>query len=284
VTGEAEFRVASAGYFRALGIPLVRGRLFDEHDGPDAPHAAVISASLARQRWPGVDPLGRKVEFGNMDGDLRLFTIVGIVGDVRETGLDMAPRPTFYGGFRQRPRATSAFTYLIRAEGDPKALATAARRVVSDLDPEVPPRVRTLAALRSDSVADRRFTLGLVAAFSASALLLAGLGLYGVSAFAVARRTREIGVRMALGARPAQVMRMVLVQGARPALVGSALGLVLALGLSRFMGSLLYGVAPADPPSLVGAALVIGSAAFLACLVPARRATRIDPMTALRCD
>jgi putative ABC transport system permease protein len=284
VTGEAEFRVASRGYFEALGIPLVHGRLFDEHDGPDAPHAAVISASLARQRWPGQDPLGRQVEFGNMDGDLRLFTVVGVVGDVREAGLDVAPRPTFYGDYRQRPRVTSAFTYLIRASGDPAALAAAARRVVTQLDPEVPPRVRTLAALRSDSVADRRFSLGLLAAFSASALLLAGLGLYGVSAFAVARRTREIGVRMALGARPGQVMRMVLVQGARPALAGAVVGLLLAVGLARFMGSLLYDVAPADPVSLLGAALVIASAAFLACLVPARRATRIDPMIALRCD
>jgi putative ABC transport system permease protein len=284
LVGEAEFRVASAGYFRALGIPLVRGRLFDEHDGPDASHAAVISASLARQRWPNADPLGRQVEFGNMDGDLRLFTIVGIVGDVRDAGLDTPARPTFYGDFRQRPRVTSDFTYFVRADGDPLALAAAARRVVTDLDPQVPPRLRTLAALRSESVADRRFTLGLLAVFGAAALLLAGLGLYGVSSFAVALRTREIGVRMALGARPGQVMRMVLAQGARPALVGAGVGLALALGLSRFMGSLVYGIAPADPVSVVGAALVFGAAAFLACLVPARRATRIDPMAALRCD
>jgi putative ABC transport system permease protein len=284
VAGEAEFRVASRGYFEALGIPLLAGRLFDAHDGPDTPHVAVISNSLARQRWPRGDALGRRIEFGNMDGDLRLFTIVGVVGDVREAGLDAAPRPTFYGDFRQRPRKTSDFTYLVRASSDPAVLAAAARRVVTELDPEVPPRVRTLASLRSASMADRRFTLGLLAAFSAAALLLAGLGLYGVSSFAVARRTREIGVRMALGAGRGRLVRMVLAQGMRPALLGAGIGLVGALGLARFLRSLLYGVAAADPLSLAAAAVVIGSAAFLACLAPARRATRIDPMAALRCD
>jgi predicted permease len=283
-TGEAEFRIASEGYFRALGIPLLKGRLFDDRDGPDSPHAALISASLARQKWPHADPLGEQIEFGNMDGDLRLFTIVGIVGDVRDAGLDADPRPTFYGDYRQRPHTTAAFTYVLRGEGDPAALATAARRIVTELDPEVPPRVRTLETLRADSVADRRFTLDLLATFGGSALVLAALGLYGVTAYAVARRTREIGVRMALGAHPRQVVRLLVSEGTRPVLVGTGIGLLLAAGLARFMRSLLYGVASADPLSFAAAVLVLGTVALLACLVPARRAARIDPMVALRCD
>lgn len=284
LTGQAEFRIASEGYFRALAIPLLQGRLFDERDGPEAPHAALINASLARQRWPNANPLGKQVEFGNMDGDLRLFTIVGVVGDVREAGLDTEPRPTFYGDYRQRPGKTVAFTYVMRAEADPAALAASARRVVTELDPEVPPRVRTLEAVRAASVADRRLTLGLLGSFGASALLLAGLGLYGVTAYAVARRTREMGIRMALGAQPGQVVRLVVSEGTRPVLLGAGLGLLLAVGLSRFMQGLLYGVPPGDPLSFAAAALVLGAVAFLACLVPARRAARVDPMVALRTD
>ncbi len=284
LTGEAEFRIASDGFFSTLAIPLLKGRLFDGRDGPESPHAALISASLARQKWPNEDPLGKQVEFGNMDGDLRLFTIVGVVGDVREAGLDTEPRPTLYGDYRQRPGKTVAFTYVMRAEGDAAALAASARRVVTELDPEVPPRVRTLEAVRAASVADRRLTLGLLGSFGASALLLAGLGLYGVTAYAVARRTREMGIRMALGAEPRQVVRLVVSEGTRPVLLGAGLGLLLALGLSRFMQGLLYGVAPADPLSFAAAALVLGTVALLACLVPARRAARVEPMTALRTD
>jgi putative ABC transport system permease protein len=284
LTGEAEFRIASAGFFRALDIPLLKGRLFDERDGPEAPHVALISASLARQKWPSEDPLGKLVEFGNMDGDVRLFTIVGMVGDVREAGPDRAPRPTLYGEYRQRPRSTSTFTYLLRAEGDPTALAAAARRVLAELDPEVPPRVRTLEAVRAASVADRRFTLGLLGTFGASALLLAALGLYGVTAYAVARRTREMGIRIALGAPPRQVVRLVVGEGTRPVLAGAVIGLILAFVLSRFMKGLLYGIAPGDPWTFAAAAVVLGIVAFLACLVPARRAARVDPMVALRAD
>ena len=283
-TGEAEFRVASGGFFRALGIPLLKGRLFDERDGPEAPHVALISASLARRRWPSEDPLGKLIEFGNMDGDVRVFTIVGIVGDVREAGLDQAPRPTLYGDYRQRPRTAAAFTYLLRATGDPAALAASARRVVSDRNPEVPPRVRTLEAVRSASVADRRFTLGLLGTFGASALLLATVGLYGVTAYAVARRTREMGIRIALGAPPRQVVRLVVGEATRPVLGGAVVGVLLALGLSRFMKGLLYGVAAGDPATFAGAAAVLGVVAFAACLVPARRAARVDPMVALRAD
>src|SRR5690606_35976429 len=139
-TGSAEYRVASEGYFRAMGIPLIRGRLFDERDGPDAPHAAVISRSLAEGRWPGEDPIGKVIEFGNMDGDLRPFTVVGIVGDVRERGIDAEPQPTLYGHHRQRTAASSGFSIVVAAPGDAAPVVAAARGLVRELDPGVPPR------------------------------------------------------------------------------------------------------------------------------------------------
>jgi predicted permease len=284
LTGEAEFRVASPGYFRALGIPLLRGRLFGEADGPDTPHVAVISESLARRRWPDEDPLGRHVEFGNMDGDLRLFTIVGVVGDVREAGLDREPRPTFYAFYRQRPRAAASPSFVVRADGPPAPLVSAARRLVRELDPELPPRFRTIEEIRAASLADRRFTLLLLGAFGTAALLLAALGIYGVTSYSVARRTREVGIRMALGARPAEVLGLVLGEGVRPVAAGAGLGILAALALSRLMSSHLFGVAPGDPATLAGVAALLALVALLACLAPARRAIRADPIVALRAE
>jgi putative ABC transport system permease protein len=284
LVGEAEFRIASEGYFRALGIRLVRGRLFGESDSAETPHVAVISESLARRRWPNEDPIGRHVEFGNMDGDLRLFTIVGIVGDLHEAGLDAEPRPTFYGYCRQRPGATSSFTFVVYADGNPVALASSARRIVRALDPEVPPRFRTIEEIRATSLADRRFTLWLLGAFGLAALLLATMGIYSVTLYSVARRTREVGIRMALGAEPREVRRLILIEGARPVVAGGVLGVLAAMALSRLMASLLFGVSPGDPGTIVGVALLLGLVALAACLIPARRATRVDPLVALRSE
>jgi ABC-type antimicrobial peptide transport system permease subunit len=219
-----------------------------------------------------------------MDGDLRLFTVVGVVGDVREDGLDAAPQPTFYGNYRQRPAVTSSFAYVIQGEGHVQSLAAAARAVLHEVDPEVPPRIRTLVEIRSASLADRRFNLGLLGAFGLSALVLAGLGLYGVTSYAVARRTREIGVRMALGAQPSRVLALVVADGLRPVLAGAAVGILLALALGRLLRSLLFGVGPADPLSIGLAAFVLGASALLAALLPARRAARVDPLIALRAE
>ncbi|HEY6549455.1 MAG TPA: ABC transporter permease, partial [Vicinamibacteria bacterium] len=219
-TGDADFLVASEGYFHALGIPLKAGRLFEANDGPDAPHVAVVSEAFARGRWFREGALGHRIQFGNMDGDLRPFTIVGVVGDVRGAALEKAPRPALYASHRQRPRAAARVSFVIHAEGDPGTLTAAARQIVRELDPEVPPRFRTIAELRAASVADRRLTLGLLAAFSLSALTLAALGIYGVASYAVARRTREVGIRMALGAAPGQVLRMVLTESGRPVAAG----------------------------------------------------------------
>jgi predicted permease len=284
-TGGAIFRVASEGYFAALGIPLTAGRLFEPQDGPDAPHVAVVSESFAKQRFFAQGgAIGRRIQFGNMDGDQRVFTIVGVVGDVREAALDRAPRPILYASHRQRPRVAARASFVVHAEGDTTALVAAARRVLRELDPEVPPRFRTVAEVRAASVSDRRSTLALVAAFGVSALALAALGIYGVASYAVARRTREVGIRMAIGAQPGQVLRMVLAESGRPVLLGALAGLGLALALGRFLATLLFEVRPADPATILGVALLLGATALLAGLVPARRATRVDPAVALRTD
>ncbi len=189
--GNADFCIASGDYFNILGIPLVRGRYFNDGDGPDSSHVAVISESLARERWPGQDPIGHTIEFGNMDGDLRLLTIVGIVGDIHEDGLDAPPRPTVYVDLFQRPRP--AITVTMLTDADTQMVTSAARAILHDLNPEIPPRFRTFAQVYSASLGSRRFNLILIAFFGAVALLLAVAGVFGVMAYSVSRRTREIG-------------------------------------------------------------------------------------------
>jgi predicted permease len=281
-TGDADYCVASEGYFRALGIPLRRGRLFDQRDTMDAPHVALISESLAREKWLKTDPLGRAIEFGNMDGDLRLLTVVGVVGDIREESLEARPRPTIYVNYRQRPQSTYSFTLVLRTEAEPAGVFTAAREILRDLDPNVPPRFNTFNEIFSASLKTRRFNLTLLGAFAATALLLAVAGIYGVMAYSVARRTHEIGVRMALGAGAPQVLRLVLRQGMLTTVVGVTMGVAGSFALTRAMQSLLFGVSATDPLTFTGVALLLGLAALLASYIPARRATKVDPMVALR--
>jgi len=281
-TGQADFCVASEGYFRALGIPLVRGRLFGDRDTVDAPHVAIISQSLARATWPNEDPLGRTIEFGNMDGDLRLLTIVGIVGDVRDSSLERPPAPTVYVNYRQRLRGGRDFSVVLRTGGDTSAVAAAARDIVHELDPEAVPRFRTFQQVFAASIETRRFNLNLVGVFAGTALLLAVAGIYGVMAYWVGRRTREIGVRIALGAMPIDVLRLVLGLGLRTVAAGVAFGLAGSLALTRTMQSLLFGVSPADPATLLGVTILLAGVALLASYIPARQATKVDPMVALR--
>jgi predicted permease len=281
-TGDADYCVASDGYFRVLGIPLRRGRLFDERDTMDAPHVALISESLAREKWPNMDPLGRTIEFGNMDGDLRFLTVVGVVGDVREDSLEARPRPTIYVNYRQRPQAALGFTLVLQTAAEPAVIFSAARKIVRGLDPNVPPSFSTFTDVFSASLKTRRFNLTLVGVFAATALLLAVAGIYGVMAYSVVRRTHEIGVRMALGADAPDVLRLVLSQGMLTTVVGVMIGVAGSLMLTRAMQSLLFGVSATDPVTLAGVALLLGSAALLASYVPARRATKVDPMVALR--
>jgi putative ABC transport system permease protein len=280
--GVADFGVATDGYFQVLGIPLIRGRIFDEHDGPNSPHVAVISESLARDRWPNQDPIGHTIEFGNMDGDLRLLTIIGIVGDVHEYGLDAPPRPTVYVNLFQRPRA--AITVTMLSDADTRLVTSAAREILQDLDPEVPAKFRTLSQVYSASLGSRRFNVILVGFFGITALLLATAGVFGVMAYSVSRRTREIGVRVAFGAGRGDVLRMILGQGLRTIFIGVAIGIAGSLALTRTVESLLFGVTATDPLIFGGVTMLLVGAALLACFIPAQRATKVDPMVALRHD
>jgi putative ABC transport system permease protein len=283
-TGEAAFRVASAGYFRVMGIPLISGRLFDDGDVIDAPHAAVISDSLARTRWPNQNPIGSLVQFGGMDGDLRVFTIVGVVGDVRERGFDAPPQPTFYADYRQRPLSTFAFTFVAATASPPTTVVSDARRVIHDIAPEVPPRFRTMAEIVDRSMAGRRFAFTLAALFAGAALLLAVLGIYGVLAFLVTEGAHEFGIRIALGAQRIDIQRLVLGHAARLLTGGLALGIGVSLAATRLLGSVLFRVQPTDPATYIVAVVVVAVVSFAACEVPAIRATRADPARALRGD
>jgi predicted permease len=278
--GVADYCAATEGYFETLGIPLLKGRIFADSDGQDTPHVAVISESLARERWPGQDPIGRTIEFGNMDGDLRLLTIVGIVGDVHEYGLDQPPRPTVYGDLFQRP--LPAVTITILSDSDPSIITPAARQILHAMNPEIPPKFGTLSNIYSASLGSRRFNLLLVGLFGAVALMLATAGVFGVMAYSVSRRTREIGVRVALGANSRRVLTMILGQGLRTALIGVVIGVASSFALTRAIQSLLFGVSATDPLTFIAVVLLLVAVALLACYIPARRAARIDPMVALR--
>jgi putative ABC transport system permease protein len=278
--GIADFCVATDGYFQVLGIPLIRGRIFDERDGANAPHVAVISESLAHDQWPNQDPISHTIEFGNMDGDLRLLTIVGIVGDTHEYGLDSPTRPTVYVNLFQRPRADTTLTML--SDADTGSVASAARGILQELNPEIPTRFRTFSQIYSASLGSRRFNVILIGFFGLTALLLATAGVFGVMAYSVSRRTLEIGVRVALGAASGDILRMILGQGLRTILIGAAIGIAGSLALTRAVASLLFGVTATDPLTFGGVTLLLVGVALLACYIPARRAIRVDPMVALR--
>jgi predicted permease len=278
--GTADFCVASPAYFRALGIPLVRGRLFDDRDAPNAPHVAVISESLARTRWRNLDPIGATVEFGNMDGDVRPLTIVGIVGDTREYGVEQPPRPTLYVNLIQRPPYSA--TVVLRSSGDPATVTSAARSILREVAPDVPPRFRTFEQIYSTSLGARRFNLTLVAVFAGTALVLAIVGIYGVMTYNVTQRRREIGVRVALGAQRGQVLRVILGEGISATSIGIAVGVAAALALTRTIQSLLFGVTATDPLTFAMVVMVLAAVATVASYLPARRATNADPMEALR--
>lgn len=279
-SGNADFCVATEGYFQALGIPLIRGRMFDERDGANAPHVAVISESLAHDRWPDQDSIGHTIQFGNMDGDLRLLTIVGVVGDTHQYGLDEPPRPTVYVNLFQRPRSVVTVTML--SDADTRSVSSAARGILQELNSEIPPRFRTLQQVYSASLGPRKFNVMLIGFFGVTALMLASVGLFGLMAYSVNRRTREFGVRIALGATSADVLRMVLGQGMRTILNGVAIGIVGSVALTQTLSSLLFGVTATDPVTFGGVTLLLVTVALLACYIPARRATKVDPMVALR--
>jgi predicted permease len=278
--GYAAFRVASGDYFRVMQIPLLRGRLFEEGDTPDAPHVAVVSESLAKARWPDRDPIGRFVQFGNMDGDLRGFRIVGVVGDVREITPEAAPGPTFYADFRQRPGQAARASIVV--DGGDATLASSAQRILRELAPDVPIQVRSLADVFDAALRGRRFNLVLIAVFALTALVLAVAGTYGLVSVLVAQRRREIGIRVALGADTRSVLSLVMWQATRLAAAGAAVGLAASLLMTRLVDGLLYRVEPSDPATLASAALIVTIAVMAASVPPAWRAASVAPTESLR--
>jgi len=279
--GHAEYRMASGGYFSAMRIPLLRGRTFDQSDLPNSSNAAVISQSLVQKYWPNEDPIGKTIQFGNMDGDLRLLHVVGVVGDVHDYGVDAPTSPTIYGNALQR-LPSSSLTVIVRAQVEPSASVPAMRETVHSLDPQLPLNFRTLDQVFSSSLDQHRFSLVIFGVFGTTALLLAAMGIYGVTTYAVAQRTQEIGIRMALGARMSDVLKLVLKNGMSLALIGAAVGVAGAFATTRVMSSLLFGVAPTDLATFTSVVVVLLVVAFVACYIPARRATKVDPLVALR--
>ncbi len=271
-------------FFEALGVPLVRGRTFNAADVSGGPPVMIINKEMADTHFPGEDPIGRRIQLGDPDPESPWLTIVGIAGDVKYTGLERAPEPTMYTPYEQSLWWPTMYV-VVRSTVDPTGLAPAMRARVADLDPLLPlARVRTMDDLLGQSVAGPRFRTMLVGIFAATALLLATVGIYGVLSYTVGQRTHEIGIRMALGARRRNVMALVLAHGMALAGAGLAIGLVATLALGRVLAGLLFGVGPTDPVTFAGVSLVMAAAAFLACYLPARRATRVDPMVALRAE
>ena len=280
--GYGELRIATPGYFNTMGLQLLRGRLLADSDGPNTQQVALISEALARQYWPNEDPLGKHIQYGNMDGDLRLLQVVGVVSDVREFGLDAKARPTVYAHYLQRPRQAWSFTIVTRTAGDAKALIPVLQATLQSLNRDVPAKFRTLAQVFSSSLDNRRFSLVLFGVFAVVALLLAALGIYGVTSYAVTQRTPELGLRLALGAQGSDVLRLVIGQGMKAVVIGVALGLVGAFALTRLIANLLFELSATDPLTFGVIAAVLLLVALLACYLPARRATKVDPLVALR--
>ena len=274
---DALFDFCTAGYFSAMGIPLLRGRSFTDHEVATAARVAIINSVAARDFFPGEDPLGRQITEGNA-----VYEIVGIVGDVRMRGLTRRISPMVY-----RPQAPAhtwnSATLVVRTHGSPMAFVESVRRVVHEIDPAQPlANVRTLDDVVDASVAERRLTLVLLGSFAAVALLLAAIGLYGVIAYVVTQRTREFGIRFALGARRRDVFQLVLRQGMKLVVIGLVLGVVGAFSLTHLLTNLLYEIKPNDPLAFIGVSTVLLTVALFAAWLPARRAARVHPMEALR--
>ncbi|HEV7890020.1 MAG TPA: ABC transporter permease [Pyrinomonadaceae bacterium] len=277
----AQISSVTPEYFGALGTPLVHGRFFADSDSAESQRVALVDDAAARRFWPNEDPVGRRVKMGGRGSQAPWLTIVGVVGDIKSEGFDQPDQPHVYLSALQVPGY--AMAVYLRADGDPSGLTQALRREVQAVDPNLPVfGERTMDDVVATSLAQRRFALQVVGGFGVLALLLAGVGVYGVVAYSVSQRTREIGIRLALGASNGAILRWVFRQGMKLTLFGMAAGLVGAFALTRLLRGLLFGVSASDPVTYAGLALLLAAVALLACYIPARRATKVDPMVALR--
>ena len=275
-----DVRVITHGYLKTMGVPLLKGRLFNEHDASDARGRVVINETMALKHWPGEDPIGKRVRIA---WDSLEDEVIGVVGDVRHAGLDGEIRPMTYWPYARNPYGT--MTVTVRTAGDPNRIVTSISGLVRQLDPELAlANVKTMDEVVSDSVAQRRLTMLLLTIFAGAALLLAAVGIYGVIAYSVTERTQEIGIRMALGAQRGAVLRMVMTQALVLAVTGIAVGGGGALLLTRLMEGLLFEVTPADPLTFGVVSGILAAVALLASYVPGRRATQVDPVIALRAE
>jgi len=275
--------VAAGDYFRAIDIPLLRGRYFDAHDSEAAPHVVIVSQSLARHYWPLDKAIGKRLKPGFSDD--AWCTVVGVVGDTKQYSLGEPSSPAMYLPYAQAPATflMQDITFVLRADSGPLALASEARRAVQAVDPDLPVfDVAAMDQLVYRSASAPRFNTALLGVFAALALVLAAVGIYGVMSYAVAQRTHEIGVRVALGAEASDILRQVVGQGMLPAVIGIATGTAGAWGVTRFLSSLLFGVRPTDPMTFTLVPVILAAVGVLACLLPARRATKVDPVIALR--
>jgi putative ABC transport system permease protein len=276
----AEFNVISPGYLQVLGIPLLSGRDFDAHDRPESAKVAIVTQSAAQRHWHNQDPVGRRISF---DNGKTWTQIIGVIGDVHEHGLDVAANDLIYLPLAQYPQNGPAL--MARTQGDPMAVARAVVQRLYEVDPNQPAgRIQSLEQYRADSIAAPRLTANLLGLFALLALAIAAAGIGGVMALAVSQRTHEIGVRMAIGARPAEIVRMILSQGMGLALVGVIIGVATAFALTSAVKSFLFGVTPNDPATFLTVAAVLAAAALAACYLPARRAAQVDPLRALRTE
>jgi putative ABC transport system permease protein len=275
----AIYHRVSSQYLNVMGIRLLKGRGLNEGDTAEAPGVALVNEAMARKYFPGEDPLGKRIVLDRTPP--RALEIVGVVADLRYVTPELAPFPEIYASYLADP--WHHMSLAVRASGDPARLVSAVRAELLKMDRDVPlANVKTMEQYVADSVSPQRFSASLLTLFACAALALAALGVYGVVSGSVAQRTREIGIRVALGARGRDVLRMVVWQGMWLALAGVAVGLAASLALTRLMSGLLYGVSATDPLTFAAVSLLLAAVALLACLVPARRATKVDPMVALR--